>query len=648
MTDIHFDLRIGGGIKPLVGAAVLTPTRVLYDESSVTMPEPQVLGLHDGKGIMQDVAPTPQGAAPSWAYMAEIIDGTTGKGKSWLVSVPDQDSIDFDDLSRPVTVVDPVIDVEAIAASVDGAIKSIYIDPETGDVTVTRVDGVTYPAGKALGAPGDKGDKGDDGAGIPSGGSAGQVPARTDSGGSAWVAPATLIPEATTAASGLMGAETLALSWAGLSLGTRDLNGVIIPGFYYQFTLDNVTFDRHYPFEAASCTVEVRAYAPGSTARLTQVLRAVANGRTLYRRTTDGGLTWSAWDENARLADADRAARAYAAPYDYRVTLEDTTGFTESSTDLLTITHTGDYVELNGTLTLKTAGHANGTTPKVIVKLPPDAYPTGAGIRWYQLRGGTGTKTVMLSVDAATNRVGLSEHTTGAVGDAIRIHASWAAKPRATTLWGQFFGIFHQGSEYQVITAPGSNPRLSTIALHGGAVEAGSEECARDLATRMGASMYVLDAMVETPRGQPAWSYMHLTSNSYDDPVVHSLVKATERCVSFHGANDSTAGAGLSVTFVGGRDLELRAAANARLRAAGFTTWDNPADFPALAGTSPANPCNQTSREGGLQLELSLTLRKSFFPNNDSSRTMRHSGQRTSTFTAYMDAIQQAVLDVMP
>ena len=50
---------------------------------------------------------------------------------------------------------------QLIAKAADGVVKSIYVDPDTGDVFVTRADGTVYPAGRVKGAQGDRGPKGD-------------------------------------------------------------------------------------------------------------------------------------------------------------------------------------------------------------------------------------------------------------------------------------------------------------------------------------------------------------------------------------------------------------------------------------------------------------------------------------------------------
>ena len=198
MTNITFDLRQGGGTLPLIGGVEFRPTRTVHAAANVVMPAPQTIGLHDGKGTMTGVMPTPAGSSPSWAYMATVVEGATNREWSWLVVVPDVPSIAFEALSRPVQVDDPVIDVGALAEAVDGAMKKVAVHPVTGDVTVTRMDGATYLAGNS------KGPAGPPGPGIPDGGAAGQVPARTADGGTEWRGVASLTPSATPTTAGLL------------------------------------------------------------------------------------------------------------------------------------------------------------------------------------------------------------------------------------------------------------------------------------------------------------------------------------------------------------------------------------------------------------------------------------------------------------
>lgn len=153
MTNITFDIRQGGGTEPLVGGVTFTPTRTNYKAPYVTMPQPQTIGLHNGKGTMYNVDPTPTGVAPAWAYTATVINGVTGERKSWLVTVPSGGTVAFDSLPRPVEVVDPAVDVAALANSIDGATKTVSVNA-AGDVLVTRVDGGTYVAGNARGPQG--------------------------------------------------------------------------------------------------------------------------------------------------------------------------------------------------------------------------------------------------------------------------------------------------------------------------------------------------------------------------------------------------------------------------------------------------------------------------------------------------------------
>lgn len=243
--------------------------------------------------------------------------------------------------------------------------------------------------------------------------------------------------------------------------------------------------------------------------------------------------------------------------------------------------------------------------------------------------------------------VSVLDHTTGNSGVQLAVNCSWITASKPDTNFNRFFDRFLEGIEYQVTSSVGNDPSLASIAIHGGEVEPGSEECARELADRMGASLYTFDTMLNPIRGEHPFNIMHPSSNGFDDPRALAVVQPADRCLSFHGASDNNYDTTGAVTFIGGTDAELRLAVSAKLRAYGFVTRDNPSEFPLLAGTHPTNICNQTTRRAGVQLEPSAAQRKAFFPNGDTSRSMRKSGARTPEFAAYMDAVEAAVREVM-
>lgn len=168
----------------------------------------------------------------------------------------------------------------------------------------------------------------------------------------------------------------------------------------------------------------------------------------------------------------------------------------------------------------------------------------------------------------------------------------------------------------------------ASVAIHGGGIEAGSGEMAKEVAgSRM---RYFEFAGLKTSGNAD----LHLTSTVYDEPLGVALVAGSRRCLSFHGYTGET---GIEETAIGGLDTALVASVTTALRIAGFAVVDAPSE---IAGTDPDNICNSTTTGAGVQLELSRAQRAAFFPGGDLSRAMRDSGQRTDAFHAYARAIQ--------
>ncbi|WP_447036116.1 poly-gamma-glutamate hydrolase family protein [Streptomyces sp. DSM 118878] len=203
------------------------------------------------------------------------------------------------------------------------------------------------------------------------------------------------------------------------------------------------------------------------------------------------------------------------------------------------------------------------------------------------------------------------------------LYANWAELAAAET----------EGVDYRIRSAGPVGPAGATwvsIAIHGGAIEAGSGEMARAVAgTWM--RYYELDGMKAT--GNAA---LHITSTRYDEPGALAAVTTARRCLSFHGYQGS---GGLPMTAIGGRDAALVARVSHSLRAAGFAVSTAASD---IAGTSPANICNKTLSGGGVQLEMSRALRRGFFPGGDLSSEMRGTGARTEAFHRYAAAVRAA------
>ncbi|MGW6309128.1 poly-gamma-glutamate hydrolase family protein [Streptomyces niveus] len=184
-----------------------------------------------------------------------------------------------------------------------------------------------------------------------------------------------------------------------------------------------------------------------------------------------------------------------------------------------------------------------------------------------------------------------------------------------------------EGVDYTRTAVTPAGATWCSIAIHGGSIEPGSGEMAREVA---GSRMRFFEFAGIKSSGNVD---LHLTSTVYDEPTGVALVAASRRCLSFHGYAGET---DVAETAIGGLDAALVSRVTMALRAAGFTVVTAPSE---IAGTNPLNIANKTSSGMGVQLELSRAQRAAFFPGGDLSRAMRDSGQRTPAFYAYAAAV---------
>ena len=141
------------------------------------------------------------------------------------------------------------------------------------------------------------------------------------------------------------------------------------------------------------------------------------------------------------------------------------------------------------------------------------------------------------------------------------------------------------------------------MALHGGSLERGTAEIAREAAERSGASLYAVE--------QPEDLQWHIPSHRYDPdsaPALRRYLGHVERVVSIHGYGRE---GWWTRVLVGGSDRELAAqvAVTLRTHLVGFDVVDDIDAIPReLRGLHPDNPVNLT-RGGGVQLELPPRIR---------------------------------------
>lgn len=104
--------------------------------------------------------------------------------------------------------------------------------------------------------------------------------------------------------------------------------------------------------------------------------------------------------------------------------------------------------------------------------------------------------------------------------------------------------------------------------------------------------------------------------------------------ITIHGEDSNEA-----VVFLGGRDSGLGTCLRLALQKYGYNVKTH--NNPDLQGTAPANVCNRGVRYAGVQLELSVGLRRTFF------ESLKREGRRkpTTEFAKFADAVRKGLRD---
>ncbi|PAK54061.1 poly-gamma-glutamate hydrolase family protein [Priestia megaterium] len=168
---------------------------------------------------------------------------------------------------------------------------------------------------------------------------------------------------------------------------------------------------------------------------------------------------------------------------------------------------------------------------------------------------------------------------------------------------------------------------LSIMAIHGGGIEPGTSEVAKELADRFSASYYLFEGIKSTNNG-----VLHITSENFDEPIARGMAQQSMSVMTIHGYSGSQ-----PIVYVGGKNQLYKELVKQSLRKHGFTVRDAPSN---IAGTSEQNIVNDNLLKAGVQLELTAELRKSFFVNHDWSRNNRMNV--TPLFHTFMTSLQEA------
>jgi phage replication-related protein YjqB (UPF0714/DUF867 family) len=145
---------------------------------------------------------------------------------------------------------------------------------------------------------------------------------------------------------------------------------------------------------------------------------------------------------------------------------------------------------------------------------------------------------------------------------------------------------------------------VAIIAPHGGGIEPGTSQITKAIA-RDRYCYYCFEGLKATEEDN--FRDLHITSTKFDEPDCVDLTKRCSIVVAIHGCIDRKKTD--QTVYIGGKNIAYRTAIQEALRNAQFETGVHP--NPRLQGTDPNNICNRktNNRDGGVQLEISRTLR---------------------------------------
>ncbi|MCY8867358.1 poly-gamma-glutamate hydrolase family protein [Bacillus spizizenii] len=179
---------------------------------------------------------------------------------------------------------------------------------------------------------------------------------------------------------------------------------------------------------------------------------------------------------------------------------------------------------------------------------------------------------------------------------------------------------------YNIFTKELETPVL-IFAPHGGGIEGGTSELARELSNSY--STYLFEGLKKTGN-----TSLHITSTNFDEPQALELLSRHDFTLSLHGyASDE------KHILVGGTDRENTGKLTEALNDAGFSAELLPVGAP-LSGTDPANVANKNRTGLSIQLEISTGQRRAMF---DKFSLIGREGSKNETFYRFTDLLSDFV-----
>ena len=157
---------------------------------------------------------------------------------------------------------------------------------------------------------------------------------------------------------------------------------------------------------------------------------------------------------------------------------------------------------------------------------------------------------------------------------------------------------YERDRDYRIVQLLRPESEVAILAPHGGSIEAHTSDIARDIAGP-NFNLYLFEGLLKAGN----FAALHLSSHLFDEPDCLNLLRACRSVISVHGCGHAG-----EIVLMGGRDATLRESIGARVRALGVACEAAPA---GLDAADPLNVCNRGRGGAGVQLEVSLALRRS-------------------------------------
>ncbi len=154
-----------------------------------------------------------------------------------------------------------------------------------------------------------------------------------------------------------------------------------------------------------------------------------------------------------------------------------------------------------------------------------------------------------------------------------------------------------EGIDYRIRIHHGRT-HTAVMAPHGGGIEPGTTEIAEAIAGG-DHTFYTFSGI--KPSGNQV---LHITSRNFDEPRAVAIAQQARTLITIHGCRENE-----KSILLGGRDNLLLTALVREFLKAGFNARRS-SRFPA---TNPLNICNRNPLGRGVQLEITLGLRRTMF-----------------------------------